>query len=140
MFRRVNRAMASLALACVMVAGLALVGQGQSPGGSVDAKKLQNPVPADAKTIAEGERLFRRYCRMCHGADAKGNGPQAPKGTNPPDLTDSAWETGSADGEIFVVIRDGVGPKFDMKGFNSKLTVKEMWSLVNYVRSVGPKP
>ena len=43
------------------------------------------------------------------------------------------------DGEVFATIRDGVGPKFQMKGFRSKLTPQEMWHLVNYVRSLAPQ-
>jgi mono/diheme cytochrome c family protein len=74
---------------------------------------------------------------MCHGSDAKGDGPQAPKDTHPADLTDDKWDRGSTDGEIYEVIRNGAGPNFDMKGFRSKLTSQEMWSLVNYLRSIG---
>jgi hypothetical protein len=63
----------------------------------------------------------------------------APEGTHPPNLIDDKWDHGSSDGEIFVVIRDGIGPKFDMKGFKSKLTAAEMWQVVNYLRSLGLK-
>jgi mono/diheme cytochrome c family protein len=110
---------------------------GQQPGGSPEARQLKNPVPVTPKSIATGEKLFRTYCRMCHGSDAKGDGPQAPKDTHPADLTDDKWDRGSTDGEIYEVIRNGAGPKFDMKGFRSKLTAQEMWSLVNYLRSIG---
>ncbi len=47
--------------------------------------------------------------------------------------------TDSTDADIFAVIKDGIGPKFDMKGYNSKMTPQEMWSIVNYLRSIGPK-
>jgi hypothetical protein len=63
----------------------------------------------------------------------------APSGTHPRDLTDAAWQREKTDGEVFAAIRDGVGPKFDMKGFRSKLTPQEMWNLVNYVRSLAPR-
>ncbi len=99
---------------------------------------LSNPVAATPKSIATGQKLFRTYCRHCHGGGAKGDGPQAPKGTHPADLTDEKWDRGSTDGEIYEVIRNGAGPDFDMKGFRSKLTKEEMWSLVNYLRSLGP--
>ena len=99
----------------------------------------RNPVASTPKSIATGQAVFQKYCRMCHGADAKGDGPQAPKDTHPANLTDDKWDHGSTDSEIFAVIKDGVGPKYDMKGFNSKLTPQEMWSVVNYLRSIGPK-
>ena len=100
---------------------------------------LTNHVPATPQSIATGKALFQKYCRHCHGDDAKGNGPQAPEGTHPPDLTDDTWGHGSTDADIFKIIRDGIGPKFDMKGNNSKMTPQEMWSVVNYLRSIGPK-
>ena len=38
-----------------------------------------------------------------------------------------------------MVIRDGAGPKFDMKGFKSKMTEQEIWNVVNYLRSLQAK-
>ena len=100
---------------------------------------LKNPVASTPKSIADGEALFQKNCRFCHGADAKGDGPQAPKDTHPPNLIDAKWDNGSTDAEIFAVIRDGVGPKYTMKGYNSKMTPQDMWSIINYLRSLGPK-
>jgi len=54
-------------------------------------------------------------------------------------LTDDKWDHGSTDAEIFAVIKDGIAPKLDMKGYNSKMTPQEMWNVVNYLRSIGPK-
>jgi len=118
---------------------LAASAGGQEPGGNPEAKKLKNPVPATPESIAAGQQVYQKYCRFCHGPEAKGDGPMAPEGTHPSNLTDDTWDRGSSDGEIFAVIRDGAGPKFDMKGFKSKLTEQEMWNVVNYIRSLGPK-
>lgn len=120
---------ASLLLATASVAG------GQAGGA---AKTGAKPMPSTPKSVAAGAGLFRAHCRACHGNDAKGNGPEAPPGSKPADLTDGTWAHGSTDAEIFEVIRTGVGPKFDMKGFRSRLTTEEMWSLVHYLRSIGP--
>src|SRR5207247_1413601 len=79
----------------------------QNPGGSEAGKQLKNPVAATPESIKAGQALFQKNCRFCHGADAKGNGPMAPEGTHPSNLTDDKWERGSTDGEIFMVIRDG---------------------------------
>ena len=111
----------------------------QNPGGSAEAKKLKNAVASSPASIAAGKATFQKNCRFCHGADAKGNGPMAPEGTHPSDLTDDKWDRGSTDGEIFAVIRDGAGPKFEMKGYKSKLTETDIWNVVNYVRSVQAK-
>ena len=119
----------------VAIGGLA-VAAGQTTG---DAKKLKNPVAATPESIKAGQQLYQKYCRFCHGADAKGNGPMAPKDTHPPNLTDEKWDHGSTDAEIFTAIKDGIQPKNDMKGYNSKMTPQEMWSVINYLRSIGPK-
>ena len=111
----------------------------QNPGGSAEGKKLKNPVASSPDSIKAGQASFQKYCRFCHNNDAKGNGPMAPEGTHPSDLTDDKWDRGSTDGEIFLVIRDGAGPKFDMKGFKSKMSEQEMWNVVNYLRSLQGK-
>jgi mono/diheme cytochrome c family protein len=122
----------------VCCASLLVASPGASQSAKPAAKAAANPVPSTPQSVEKGKALFQKYCRFCHGEDAKGNGPQAPEGTHPPDLTDAKWDHGSSDGEVFAVIKDGVGPKFDMKGFNSKMTPQEMWSVVNYLRSLGP--
>jgi mono/diheme cytochrome c family protein len=107
--------------------------------GNPEAAKLKNPVAASPESIAAGKAAFTKNCRFCHGNDAKGNGPMAPQGTHPSDLTDAKWDRGSSDGEIFTVIRDGAGPKFDMKGYKGKLTDTDIWNVVNYLRSIGTR-
>lgn len=111
----------------------------QNPGGSPAAKAMKNPVAASSDSISAGQAAYTRNCRYCHGTDAKGNGPMAPKDTHPSDLTDAKWDRGSTDGEIFMVLRDGAGPDFKMKGYKGRLTDTDMWNIVNYLRSVGPK-
>ncbi len=129
----------SFGLVPAFVMALVALAAAQSPGGNPEAAKLKNPVKASAESIAAGKASFAKNCRFCHGADAKGNGPMAPQGTHPSDLTDATWDRGSTDGEIFAVIRDGAGPKFDMKGYKSKMTETEIWNIVNFLRSVGTK-
>ena len=132
---------AAYACATLILAGpfAAALRAGQAAKPDTRATSAGTPVPATPKSIAAGKGLFQKYCRFCHGDEAKGNGPQAPEGSHPPDLTDRTWDHGSTDADIFAVIKNGVGPKFDMKAYNSKLTPQEMWSLVNYLRSIGPQ-
>jgi mono/diheme cytochrome c family protein len=135
MRRLLNAIFAAFVLCYIAAAGTGLAAQAKKAA----APALKNPVPSTPDSIAAGQALFKKYCRFCHGDDAKGNGPQAPKDTHPPSLVDDKWDHGSSDAEIFTVIKDGVGPKFDMKGFNSKMTPQEMWSVVNYLHSIGQK-
>jgi hypothetical protein len=57
----------------------------------------------------------------------------------PADLTDETWDRGSTDGEIFTVIMEGAGPKFEMKGLKGKIAEREVWQIVNFLRSLGAK-
>jgi mono/diheme cytochrome c family protein len=107
--------------------------------GDPAAAKLKNPVALSAESVAAGKATYTKNCRFCHGNDAKGNGPMAPQGTHPSDLTDAKWDRGSSEGEIFTVIHDGAGPKFDMKGYKGKLSDTDIWNVVNYLRSIGTK-
>jgi len=127
------------ALVAVWVGLINVSAGAQNPGGSEEGKKLKNPVASSPDSIKAGEAAFQKNCRFCHGKDAKGNGPMAPEGTHPPDLTDAKWDRGSTDGELYLVIRDGAGPKFDMKGFKSKMTEQEIWNVINYLRSLQAK-
>ena len=133
------RRMTTLLVPAFAVAGIALMSVAagaQNPGGSPEGKKLKNPVASSAESIAAGKAAFQKNCRFCHGADAKGNGPMAPEGTHPSNLTDDKWDRGSTDGEIFLVIENGAGPKFDMKGYKSKMAETDVWNVVNYLRSL----
>jgi mono/diheme cytochrome c family protein len=132
-----RRTSTGIVAACI-VASAALVGA-QNLGGNPTAAKMKNPVASSPESIKAGQALFQKNCRFCHGAEAKGNGPMAPEGTHPSDLTDAKWDRGASDGEIFVVIRDGAGPKFDMKGYKSKMTETDIWNVVNYVKSLQAK-
>ena len=135
--RRVSTAL----IPALVLAGAALTvsASAQNIGGSHEGKKMKNPVASSAESIAAGKTAFNKNCKFCHGADAKGNGPMAPEGTHPANLIDDKWDRGSTDGEIFLVIRDGAGPKFEMKGFKSKMTEPDIWNVVNYMRSLQAK-
>jgi cytochrome c oxidase cbb3-type subunit 3 len=102
--------------------------------------QIANPVPPAAKSIAAGAQLYQKYCKACHGEDATGDGPMAPKDVHPPNLKDADWKYGASDGEIFTNISNGIGPKFDMKPMKSRMTATEIWNVVNYLRSLGAAP
>ena len=102
-----------------------------------DAAKLKNPTKATAASIDAGRTAYEKYCAFCHNKDGAGHGPMAPKGTNPSNLVDAKWDYGQTDGEIFVNIRDGIGPKFEMKPMKARMTDADIWNVVNYLRSLA---
>ena len=111
----------------------------QNPGGSAEGKALKNPVASSAESIAAGQAAYAKNCRFCHGTEAKGDGTMAPKDSHPSDLTDAKWDRGSTDGEIFLVIQNGAAPELKMKGLKGRMSDTDIWNVVNYLRSVGPK-
>jgi mono/diheme cytochrome c family protein len=111
----------------------------QNPGGSAEGKAMKNPVAASAESVESGKALYAKNCRFCHGPEAKGDGPMAPKDSHPSDLTDAKWDRGATDGEIFMVIQAGAGPEMKMKGYKGRMSDTDTWNVVNYLRSLGPK-
>jgi mono/diheme cytochrome c family protein len=106
--------------------------------GNADAARMKNPVAATAESVADGKRLYARHCASCHGSNAEGGAgndliPAAP------DLTDKEWKHGSTDGEIFSAIKNGVPPELNMVPFGDQLKDAEIWSVVNYLRSIAKK-
>jgi len=129
------------------VAAMGVVGHAQAkpaaaqakPAANAAAKALKNPVPADAASVEAGKAVFAKYCRSCHGAEGKGDGPGAPKDVHPANLASGKFVHGGSDGEIFTTIKMGVPPKFDMDAWDGRIPDKDIWNLVNYIRTLGPK-
>ncbi len=100
-------------------------------------------MPNTPDSLAAGAQSYAKVCAVCHGATGNGDGKLAAAtaayGAKPSNLTDDTWDHGSTDGEIFVVIRDGIGPDFNMPGFKGRLSDTEIWNVVSYVRSLGPR-
>jgi cbb3-type cytochrome c oxidase subunit III len=131
-----RRLLASL-LGVLIVTIMWLAIQAQEPRRNPEAQKLKNPEPRTDESVEAGKKLYQRFCASCHGPQGKGDGGLALAGGTPSDLTDENWDYGSTDGEIFVAIRDGVSA--DMLAYKEKLTEKQIWQIVNYIRSIGPK-
>jgi mono/diheme cytochrome c family protein len=132
-FRTVWFASAAAALSLSLVTFVAAAQQ------HPDAAKMKKPVAASPASIAAGKKLYDSQCASCHGATGKGDGKAgALLKPTPSDLTDADWKHGQTDGEIFTIIRDGA-PQTGMRGYGSRIPANDIWNLVNYVRSIGPK-
>jgi mono/diheme cytochrome c family protein len=142
MFRRIASVFAILAVVIMGPVGLGAQAK-PAPGAKpvANPKALKNPVAADAASVDAGRALYAKYCRACHGAEGKGDGPAAAamKDVKPADLSDATWTNGSTDGEIYATIHDGIGPKFAMNAFTGRLDDTQIWNVVNFVKMLGPK-
>jgi mono/diheme cytochrome c family protein len=101
------------------------------------AANRPNPVPANANTIALGQKLYLANCFTCHGAQGKGDGPGgAALEKKPADLGSRIKSTGESDGELFWKISEGRAP---MVTWKTQLTETQRWELVNYLRATFAK-
>lgn len=51
-------------------------------------------IKSSPKLIAQGKKIYQQNCQQCHGADGRGNGPEAKElGISPTDLKRAVRET-----------------------------------------------
>jgi len=98
-------------------------------------ERLRNPVEPTPASIENGKRLYVVYCALCHGPDARGGGPVAPKFIPPPDLTLDLFRQ-RPDGFLYATIRDGGAL---MPGQGEALSPRDRWDVVNYLRVLQGK-
>lgn len=145
--RRAVRRGALLRLAFVVVAAGSLVTpiDGQShaagPHQHPEAQAVQPPFASSPSSIESGRAVYARLCASCHGPYGLGNGRLAAGvaayGPRPSDFTDDVWQHGSSAGEVFVVIRDGIGPEFHMPAFAAKESETDLWNVTHFVKSLS---
>jgi mono/diheme cytochrome c family protein len=133
----------TLLFGLILVAGLGvglwLLAHGKDDWAVPDeAKKMKNPVAATPASLAAGKVLYMNDCAQCHGEQGKGDGTEAMMYDPPPaDLTEAHMMNSMPDGEIFWKISEGRKP---MPSFKKRFTEEQRWQLVNFVRSLLPKP
>ncbi len=97
----------------------------------------KNPVPADENSLAAGKAVYAKECLSCHGNAGKGDGPAAKDlEKNPGDLSKaSMWD--QTDGALFWKLTEGKKP---MPSFEKNLSEEQRWQVINYIRTLAPKP
>jgi mono/diheme cytochrome c family protein len=99
--------------------------------------EVKNPLPPlSKKDLAETARLFNINCAICHGVTGTANGPLSTKIGAIANLTTPAY-VAMADGTMFYSIYYG---KNNMGSYASQLSRKQRWMLVQYIRTLQPKP
>ena len=133
MTRQLWRSTWTLALGVLVLAGVAYA---QAPWGAPAAEKeKKNPLPADAKVVAQGQKIAQINCVTCHGAKGKGDGVAAAAlSPKPADWTSKKIQDES-DGELFWKISNGRGSMPAWK----HLSENDRWALVRYIHSLGGK-
>lgn len=126
---------------CVVLIGCALAvpvarQHPAEPHRHPEGQALVNPIESTRESIATGRQRYVFSCRACHGNRGRGDGDMAHAGGVPSDFTDDVWQHGSSDGEIFLVIKEGVSA--DMQAYANQIPDEDIWHLVNYIKSLAP--
>jgi mono/diheme cytochrome c family protein len=96
-----------------------------------DEGKRVNPITADQTSIAQGKIIYLDNCAACHGGNIEGmKAEETGLSTDSPDLKRRLLT--HTDGDFFWKIRNGRG---DMPSFQEELSDKEIWDVINYIRS-----
>ncbi|MBS1960286.1 MAG: c-type cytochrome [Bdellovibrionales bacterium] len=108
------------------------------PDGAIGQTKSKfvKPWIATPEMIAHGKELYASNCVVCHGPEGKGDGPGgAALNPHPRNFTQAAdWKNGRKPSQIFETLTKGLNA---MPSFSTAST-DDRWSLVHYVRTLGP--
>jgi mono/diheme cytochrome c family protein len=127
----------ALAIAALFFAGWAVAHDKDWPVPAA-AAKVKNPVAPTPDNLAAARAIYMDKCANCHGEKGAGDGPEADMYTpSPSNFTDAHMMGEMTDGEIFWKMSEGRKP---MPSFKAQLSEEQRWQLVNYVRTLAPKP
>jgi mono/diheme cytochrome c family protein len=120
------------------------VGAGQQPAATPvappippEAVHMVNPVKPTAEGKARATKMYGYDCAMCHGANGNGKGELAVQlKMNLKDWSDPAALQAKTDGELFYVIKNGVG---QMPPEGDRVKPDDLWNMVVLVRSFAKK-
>jgi len=133
-----------ISTACVVAALTAANTAAVHTGTLKTPDRRQSVAAARPEALVDGRRVYDVNCANCHGARGQGAVKAGIEisiiagtgGKQPPDLTDSIWDHGSSDTEIFSVIKKGI-PSGMMAPYEGRLSDLEIRNVVAYVRSLS---
>jgi len=104
--------------------------------------KVPTELTIDMSLLNLGQEKYDIHCAVCHGKYGNGRGVTAQFGLNPRNLSDSS-QSGSylesaapwADGQLYNAIANGSASGI-MLGLKEKLSPKERWAIVLYLRAL----
>lgn len=132
---------AILAAAGIMASASALAADHKIPTAPKEYLDMKNPLPA--ASADNGQKLYDKKCKKCHGEKGDGKGSSADKlDVKPPNFAAPGYLKGRADGQLFFIISKG-SVNTDMDDFGpgseSNLGKDDIWSLVTYLRKAFTK-
>lgn len=131
----------ALVAVCVLICGaitLAVMSSRPNWNAPPQVKAEKNPVSPDAASLAEAGEIYGKHCVSCHGEKGDGKGKRAPRlSVAPSDFTDAHAMSQLTDGDLFWKIGAGRRP---MPSFQSRLSEKQRWEMVGYIREFAAQP
>ena len=102
-----------------------------------EAATMTNPIKPTAESLAKAKKMYGYDCSMCHGDSGDGKGDLGVDlKLKLKDFTDGDSMKTMTDGEIFWVIKNGIGK---MPGEGDRLTPEATWNMVVVVRNFAKK-
>ena len=89
------------------------------------------------KSIRRGGETYAIFCISCHGPTGAGDGPVTKRGFPPPPSLLTGNSLQMKDGQLLHILTYGQG---SMSDFAGQLSRERRWDVINYVRSIQPKP
>jgi mono/diheme cytochrome c family protein len=115
------------------LSGNTTTGQGADWTIPASATELKSPVTPTPEVLKRGSSIFESRCRPCHGPEGKGNGPLSDPAHPAADLTAGVKADLAPDGVLFYRVWNGKRP---MPAFKSDLSQEEVWTVLEYVKTL----
>ncbi len=96
-------------------------------------RELLNPHKKPDDYLKRGEKIYRIFCQVCHGASGKGNGRVVQRGYPPPPSLLADRSKKLKDGQIFYVITYGFK---NMPSYSSQIERDDRWSVIDFIRKL----
>lgn len=99
-----------------------------------------SPTGFRADSILAGQAVYQQHCLRCHGADGRGEGPDAAALAMWPPMFDAGLLWKRLDGELFWRVRHGMQAadgSSSMPGFALELDDADTWAVLDYTRALG---
>ncbi len=111
-----------------------------SEGVPVEYVSSTNPLPATSAEIQAGGRLYVTHCASCHDLTGTGHGDAGRDLSLPPAVIAAMIDDPHAVDQymLWAISEGGLRSGSQMPAFKSRLTSREIWQIVTYMRSGFP--
>jgi mono/diheme cytochrome c family protein len=125
-----------IVLVIIFIGSNKIMAQNSSWVAPKSANDLQNPFVGDAAATAQGKKMYKQMCVICHGIKGDGKGIAGVSLNPKPSNFLSLDVSKESDGAIFWKMTEGKPP---MASYKEMLKEDQRWKLVNYIRELEKK-